>query len=97
VLRTAPLLTFVTFVVLLALPVTLRPRPFVEGNLYGMYFFGYGSFVSTADTIGLTLSKHVSVNAGYQLASHLTVNGTSNLIALHLSQQGALAGLEFSF
>jgi hypothetical protein len=76
---------------------TDSPRLFVEGNVYGMYFFGYGSFVSTADTIGLTLSKHVSVNAGYQLASHLTVNGTSDRIALHLSQQGALAGLEFSF
>lgn len=76
---------------------TNSPRLFVEGNVYGMYFFGYGSFISTADTIGVTLSKHVSVNAGYQLASHLTVNGTSDRIGLRLSQQGALAGLEFSF
>jgi hypothetical protein len=45
---------------------TNSPRLFVEGNVFGMYFFGYGSFVSTADGIGVTLTKHLSVNAGYQ-------------------------------
>ena len=76
---------------------TNSPRVFVEGNVYGMYFFGYGSFVSTADTIGVTLNKHISINAGYQLASHLTVNGTSDRLGLQLSQKGAIAGMEFSF
>jgi hypothetical protein len=41
--------------------------------------FGYGSFESTVDARGVTLNKHLSINsinAGYQLASHLTVNGT---------------------
>ena len=61
-----------------------------------MYLFGYGSFVSTADGIGVTLSKHISINAGYQLASHLTVNGTHNRLSLQLSQKGPAVGMEFS-
>jgi hypothetical protein len=76
---------------------TDSPRVFVEGNLYGMYFFGYGSFVSTAGDIGLTLAKHISMNAGYSLASHLTVNGTQGRLALELSQKGPSVGMEFSF
>ena len=36
---------------------TNSPRLFVEGNVYGMYLFGYGNFVSTADTIGLMLAQ----------------------------------------
>ncbi len=50
---------------------TNSPRLFVEGNLYGMYLFGYGNFISTADTLGLTVNKHLSVNAGYSLGSRL--------------------------
>lgn len=76
---------------------TDSPRVFVEGNLYGMYFFGYGSFVSTAADLGVTLQKHISLNAGYQLASHLTVNGTEDRLALQLSQKGPVVGMEFSF
>ena len=76
---------------------TNSPRVFVEGNLYGMYLFGYGSFVSTAGDLGVTLNKHMSINAGYQLASHLTVNGTQNRLALQLSQKGPSVGMEFSF
>jgi hypothetical protein len=73
------------------------PRVFIEGNAYGMYFFGYGSFVSSAGDIGLTLTKHISMNAGYSLASHLTVNGTQDRLALELSQRGPVVGMEFSF
>lgn len=76
---------------------TNSPRVFVEGNVYGMYLFGYGSFVSTAGDLGVTLNKHVSINAGYQLASHLTVNGTQDRLALQLSQKGPSVGMEFSF
>ncbi len=72
---------------------------FVEGNLYGMYLFGYGDFLSTADTLGISLNRHLSINAGYQLGSRLVVNdnGASNRLAIHLVQQGAIAGLEVSF
>ncbi len=76
---------------------TDSPRVFVDGNLFGMYLFGYGSFISTADTIGLTINKHVSLNAGYQLASHLTVNGAQDRLGLQLSQKGAIVGAQFSF
>jgi hypothetical protein len=77
---------------------TNSPRLFVEGNLYGMYLFGYGNFVSTADTLGLTLNNHLSLNAGYQLGSRLVVNNNnSDRIGVHLTQKGALVGLEASF
>jgi hypothetical protein len=34
---------------------TNSPRLFVEGQVYGMYLFGYGNFVSTVDDIGFTI------------------------------------------
>ncbi len=77
---------------------TNSPRLFVEGGLYGMYLFGYGNFVSTADDLGLTLTKHLSVNAGYQLGSRLVVNNkNADRIGIHLTQQGPIVGLEASF
>ena len=76
---------------------TNSPRVFIEGNVYGMYFFGYGNFVSTAGDIGLTLTKHIAANAGYTLGTRLNVNGTSDRIGLDLTQKGPLVGLQFSF
>ncbi len=77
---------------------TNSSRLFLEGDVYGMYLFGYGNFVSAADTLGLTINKYMSVNAGYTLGSHLAVNDNSTTrIGVRLTQQGALAGLEFSF
>lgn len=78
---------------------TNSPRLFIEGNVYGMYFGGYGNFVSTADDLGVTLTKHISINAGYQLGSRLVVhnNNSSDRIGLRLTQSGAIVGMEFSF
>jgi hypothetical protein len=78
---------------------TNSPRVFLEGNVCGMYFFGYGNFVSTSDALGVTLNKHISLSAGYQLGSRLVVNNSAsaNRIGLRLTQQGAIAGAEFSF
>jgi len=78
---------------------TDSPRLFVEGNVFGMYFFGYGNFVSTADNLGGTLTNHLSSNAGYQLGSRLTVNaGTKkDRLGLRLTQQGPVVGMEVSF
>jgi len=39
-----------------------------------MYLFGYGNFISTTDDVGVTLNKHFSLNAGYQLGTRLHVN-----------------------
>lgn len=78
--------------------ITNSPRLFVEGNVYGMYLFGYGNFVSTNNDLGFTINKHLSVNAGYSLGSRLVVNNNSTTrIGLRLTQQGALVGLEGSF
>ena len=78
---------------------TSSPRLFVEGNLYGMYFFGYGNFISTSDNVGVTLNKHLSLNAGYQLGSRLNVNVDSknDRLGLSLTQKGPIVGAEVSF
>jgi hypothetical protein len=76
---------------------TNSPRLFVEGNIYGMYFFGYGNFLSASDNLGLTLVKHISINAGYQLASRFIVTNQTDRVGIHLTQHGPTAGLEFSF
>jgi hypothetical protein len=78
---------------------TNSPRLFVEGNVFGMYFFGYGNFISTADDVGVTLNKHLSLNAGYQLGSRLTVNDDvkKNRLGLQLTQKGPIVGAEVSF
>jgi len=78
---------------------TKSPRLFVEGNVYGMYFFGYGNFVSAYGDIGVAVVQQLSLNAGYQLGSRLVVNNNSsnNRIGLNLIQQGPMAGLQFSF
>jgi hypothetical protein len=72
-------------------------RLFVTGNLLGMYFFGYGNFLSTIDTMGLTVNKHLGIRAGYQLGTRLTIKNASDRIGLDLTQKGPVTGLEFSF
>jgi hypothetical protein len=64
-----------------------------------MYLFGYGNFVSTADDIGFSITKHLSVNAGYQLGSRLVVknSASNNRIGLRLTQSGAIVGIQASF
>ena len=78
---------------------TNSPRVYVEGNLYGMYFFGYGNFVSTSDNVRVTLTKHLSVNAGDQLGSRLNVNvdRKKDRLGLSLTQKGPIVGAEVSF
>ena len=78
---------------------TNSPRLFVEGQVFGMYLFGYGNFVSTVDDLGFSFNKHISINAGYQLGSRLVVNNkaSSNRIGVHLTQQGPVVGAEVSF
>lgn len=72
-------------------------RLFVTGQLLGMYFFGYGNFLSTLDTLGVTVNTHFGIRGGYQLAQRFTINNKSNRIGLDLTQKGPVAGLEFSF
>jgi hypothetical protein len=72
-------------------------RFFVTANVLGMYFFGYGNFVSSQGTLGLKLTKNLAVRGGYQLGSRFNVNTKANRLGVSLTQKGALAGLEISF
>lgn len=72
-------------------------RLFVAGDVLGMYFFGYGNFISSYGTIGLSVNKHLDLQGGYQLSSRLTVKSTANRIGVDLTQRGTVAGLQVSF
>jgi hypothetical protein len=72
-------------------------RLFVTANVLGMYFFGYGDFISTQGAVGFKLTKNIAARGGYQIGSRFNVNTKSNQVGLNLTQKGALAGLEFSF
>jgi hypothetical protein len=75
----------------------LTPRVYVDGNVRGMYFFGYGSFVSNAEGIGVVLTPHVALTGGYQVASRLIVNDRLDRLGLRMTHQGATVGLSVSF
>jgi hypothetical protein len=72
-------------------------RLFITGNVLGMYFFGYGNFISSYGTIGLSVNKHLNFQGGYQLGSRLNIKAKTDRIGLNLTQRGAVAGLEVSF
>lgn len=78
---------------------TNSPRLYVEGNVYGMYFFGYGNYVSSYGLLGFSANRHVSLNAGYALSSRLVVNRdtSTNRIGINMTQKGPLVGVQFSF
>ena len=78
---------------------TDSPKVFIEGDLYGMYFFGYGNFISTSNSIGLTINRHFSALAGYELGSRLVVNNSSSSkrIGVQLTQKGPTVGVQVSF
>ncbi len=70
---------------------------FVDANVKGMYFFGYGNFISTQGVVGLRLGRHIDLVGGYQLGSHLAINGTTDRVSVRLTQRGPTGGLEFNF
>jgi hypothetical protein len=72
-------------------------RLFVAGNVLGMYFFGYGNFVSSYGTLGLSVNKYLNFQGGYQLSSRLVLRQRTDQIGLDLTQRGAIAGVEVSF
>ena len=72
-------------------------RLFVAGNVLGMYFFGYGKFVSSYGTLGISVNRHLNLQGGYRLSSNLTIKSKTDRIGLDLTQRGAIAGLEVSF
>jgi hypothetical protein len=72
-------------------------RLFVTGSAVGMYFFGYGNYWDAVGTVGLTITKHLSVRGGYQVGSDLKINTKTDRTGVRLTQKGALAGVEVSF
>jgi len=78
---------------------TDSPRLFVRGQVYGMYFFGYGNYVSAAGELGYSINGHLNIKAGYQLGNRLVVNRdtSTNRIGLNLTEKGPIVGLEVHF
>jgi hypothetical protein len=72
-------------------------RLFVDANLLGMYFFGYGNFVSSTGTLGFALNRYLNFQGGYSLGSRFDIQSSTNRIGLTLAQHGAIAGVEVSF
>ncbi len=72
-------------------------RLFVTGNFFGMYFFGYGNYLSTFDTLGLTITKHLNARAGYALGQRLNIHTKVSRDGFSLTTQGAIVGLDVSF
>lgn len=73
------------------------PKYYVEGYLKGMYFFGYGNFISTRGIFGANLWKGLDATAGYQMGSRLDVNGTSDRLDIRFTQRGPVAGLAYKW
>jgi hypothetical protein len=69
----------------------------VDGSLQGMYFFGYGNFMTAKTSAGIALGRHLSFRAGYQMGRRLKVNDTNSRIGILLIQKGPVAGLEASW
>jgi len=72
----------------------LPHRLYVDGGISGMYFFGYGNFISTNGFLGYQIGHHFSVRGGYLLGSRADIHGSSNRLGIRLTQQGAVVGLE---
>lgn len=66
----------------------------LDGFWNGMYFFGYGDFMSAGGTAGVRLSKHMNIRGGYQMGTRLSIKGSEQQIGIRLVQKGPVAGLE---
>lgn len=69
----------------------------VDGTVQGMYFFGYGNFVSANGAGIVKVNRLLSLRAGYQMGSRLSIHGTSNNIGVRLTQKGPTAGIELNW
>jgi hypothetical protein len=70
---------------------------YVDGFVKGMYFFGYGNFVSTRGTVGANVWKGLDVVGGYQMGSRLAVHGTASRLDIRFTQQGPILGLAYKW
>jgi hypothetical protein len=78
-------------------PLRNSARLSLDGSAQGMYFFGYGDFVSAQGTMGIAANHRLSFRAGYQMGTRLTIHGSSNQVGVRLTQKGPVAGIELSW
>jgi len=79
------------------LPAFRLSRLYLTSQLLGMYFVGYGDFLSTIETLGRAANRHFAIRGSYQLAQRFNINNRFNRIGLNLTRKGPAAGFEFSF
>ena len=78
-------------------PLSNSNRLSFDGSIHGMYFFGYGNFVSADGSMGIGLTHHLNLKLGYQMGSRFDIHGVSDQLGVRLTEKGPLAGLEFSW
>ena len=78
-------------------PLPNSNRLSLEGSVTGMYFFGYGDFITARGSVGVGITHGLVVRGGYQMGSRLSVHGSSNELGLRLTTTGPTAGLEYSW
>jgi len=76
-------------------PIPSSGRLYLEGALTGMSFFGYGNFVSGNAALGFPIGRSWNIRAGYLMGSRVNIYGSSDNIAIRLTQKGPLFGLEY--
>lgn len=76
-------------------PIPDSNRLYLDGNLTGMSFFGYGNFISSNATLGFPIARKWDARVGYILGSRLKIEGSSNQIAIRLTQKGPVLGVEY--
>ena len=69
----------------------------LDGYVQGMYFFGYGDFITARGIAVVKLHSHWNLLAGYEMGTNLSIHGSTNNIGLRLTQKGPVAGLEASW
>jgi hypothetical protein len=72
-------------------------KVYADGFIKGMYFFGYGNFISTRGTLGVQVWKKLNMYAGYQLGSRLAIHGTESRLDVRLTQNGPVVGAAYSW
>lgn len=69
----------------------------VDDAYQGMSFFGYGNFMSARGSGDVSLTRHLRLNLGYQMATRLRIDTGTNEIGIRLTQKGPIAGFEASW
>ena len=72
----------------------LPSRLYVDGQISGMYFFGYGNFISSSGFLGYSIGHHLNLRGGYLLGSRAEIHGSSSRLGIRLTQKGPVIGIE---